>query len=199
MPRLKTCKGCFEQYEKMESHPPFRNWCSVGCAVRLSRALQDKARDKAACKAKAADANKLKASNRAHRQRKADIKPLSWHLAQAQVEFNKFIRLRDAGKPCVSCDKPATWQGQWHASHYRPRGMNSSLRFNELNCFKSCSECNNHKSGNLTPYRVELIKRIGITLVEWLEAQNAPTKWTIYEAKQIREHYRLQCKALTEA
>ena len=175
--RKYTCKatGCDNQFTKQRIGQAV---CSVSCGIAKHR--QDK----------------LKDSDRAYRRRREAIRPLSWHLAQAQTQFNKFIRLRDAGKPCVSCGR--TDLKKINAGHYRPRGMNSSLRYNELNCFLQCEPCNSNLSGNLIPYRVELINRIGLKLVEWLEAQNAPTKWTILEAKHIREHYRLQCKAMSE-
>jgi hypothetical protein len=66
----------------------------------------------------------------------------------------------------------------------------SALRFNELNCHRQCAPCNNHKSGNITEYRIELIRRIGENLVEWLEKDHPPHRWTIEELKGIRQYYK---------
>ena len=81
--------------------------------------------------------------------------------------------MRDAELGCVSCDKPKDWGGQWHAGHYKTVGARPDLRFNEKNCHKQCSVCNNHLSGNLAAYRIELINRIGIAAVEELERDTA--------------------------
>jgi hypothetical protein len=116
--------------------------------------------------------------------------------AKTQKSCNEFIRARDKHLGCVSCDKPSTWQGQWHASHYRPSGNNSALRFHEMNIHKSCSECNNFKSGNLTPYRIVLIDKIGLSNVEYLENHNELYKWTLDDLKEITQYYKDKLKAL---
>ncbi len=82
-------------------------------------------------------------------------------MREAQAAFNSWVRLRDAALGCVSCDKPATWAGQWHASHFRSVGSSPEHRFNPLNVHRACSVCNNHLSGNILGYQPELIRRIG--------------------------------------
>jgi len=37
-----------------------------------------------------------------------------------QTTFNKYIRLRDSGKNCVSCQKPH--DGAFDCGHFKPRG-----------------------------------------------------------------------------
>jgi hypothetical protein len=95
------------------------------------------------------------------RKRKAAIKPKSKWLTELQSLFNKYVRLRDINDGCISCDKDQFWQGQWHCSHYYSRGHSSALRFNLLNCHKSCSVCNNHFSGNIGEYTPRIIDKIG--------------------------------------
>lgn len=113
-------------------------------------------------------------------------------LQKAQQAFNAYIRARDmaAGRPCVSCGRHHT--GQYHAGHYRPVGGRSggALRFSEINCWLQCSVCNNHLSGALVDYRIELIKRIGLELVEWLEGPHPPRKWKVPELKALVKYYR---------
>lgn len=128
---------------------------------------------------------------------KKSIKTRSEHLKEAQAEFNRFIRLRDAELPCISCGKPNDGSHQRHASHYKSRGAFPELAFNELNCHASCSQCNNFLSGNLVPYRAALIKKIGLDRVEWLEGPNEPLKLTIEQIKAIKQEYRNKCKAIT--
>jgi hypothetical protein len=132
---------------------------------------------------------RLKAERAALRKRKEGLRSKSDWLKLAQAEFNKFIRLRDSNLPCISCGR--FHNGQYHAGHYRTTAAQPALRFNELNCHKQCQPCNTHKSGNITEYRIELIRRIGVDLVEWLEKDHRqPKPWSVDEIKAIRKYYR---------
>lgn len=120
------------------------------------------------------------------------IKTRSDWLKDAQAVFNQYIRLRDSGKPCISCQRHHS--GQYHAGHYRSVGACPELRFEELNVHLQCSVCNNHKSGNILEYRINLIKKIGQDAVDWLEGKHDPKKYTIDEIKQIISIYREKVK-----
>lgn len=85
--------------------------------------------------------------------------------AKAVKYFNEFIRKRDSGKRCVSCQSP---QFQ-HASHFYSAGKYELLRFNEDNVHGGCLKCNYFMSGNLLEYRKELEKRIGKERLEKLD------------------------------
>tara|TARA_R110002124_G_scaffold133116_13_gene295752 strand:- start:339 stop:926 length:588 start_codon:yes stop_codon:yes gene_type:complete len=115
-------------------------------------------------------------------------------MKEAVKAFNRFIRLRDAEKPCISCQRHHT--GQYHAGHYKPAGVNSALKFNEMNVFKQCAPCNNNLSGNLINYRINLIKEIGIEAVELLYSNNEIKRYTCEELKSIELKYKAKCKAL---
>ncbi len=65
----------------------------------------------------------------------------------AQVVFNKYIRLRDKDKPCVSCDKPLG--SKYDAGHYFSSGGHKAVTFDENNVHGQCVTCNQHKHGNL--------------------------------------------------
>lgn len=135
------------------------------------------------------------------RRRKTAAKPLAKWLAEAQRAFNAYIRERDAGLFCVSCDKPPGPQeygGIWNAGHYRSVGACSALRFDERNVWKQCEQCNSHQSGNVREYRVRLIERIGEEAVQELETTNPLRRWTIDEAKAIKAEYKQKLKALRE-
>jgi hypothetical protein len=114
----------------------------------------------------------------------------------AVKEFNAFIRLRDANEPCISCQRHHA--GQYHAGHYKPAGVNSALKFNELNVHKQCSACNNNLSGNLTEYRIHLIKKIGLSKVEELDNDKTITRLTCEQLKAIEDEYKLKSKQLVE-
>ena len=121
------------------------------------------------------------------RQRKLAIKSRADWLAECQAIVNKYVRLRDKDLPCCSCDRPASWDGQWHASHYRSVGAASAVRFNLWNIHKGCSICNNHLSGNIANYRPRIIERIGVDRFEWLEGQNQLTRYQVEYLQRFKE------------
>ena len=111
----------------------------------------------------------------------------SYWMRRCQTEFNKYIRNRDKKDPCISCGRHHT--GQYHAGHYKTVGGHPALRFSEDNCHKQCSVCNNYKSGNLSEYRSNLLKKIGLERVEWLEGPHEPVKYTIEDLQEMLVKY----------
>lgn len=156
------------------------------------------------CASKIVKADK-KAEKESTRARRLAIKPRSDWISEAQDEFNRFIRLRDAALPCVSCGDtkpPKKVGGQWDAGHWKSRGARPELRFNELNCHKQCKSCN---GGSKYPakaetvsqaYRVELVKRIGLEAVEKLEGPHPPAKWSVDDLRIIKHTYRAKAREL---
>ena len=174
----KKCKSCGVEFIPRNS---LQKVCSTKCAIDLARQNAQKARDKA-------EKKKLN-------ERKAKLKSRSEWLKEAQAAFNKFIRLRDKDQPCISCGR--YHEGQWHAGHYRSVGACPELRFCEQNVHKQCSVCNNHKSGNIIEYRINLVRRIGQSAVEFLEKQDhEPKKYTIEDCKGIIKYYKAKIKEL---
>jgi hypothetical protein len=133
------------------------------------------------------EVSEKKEARREHRKAKERIKSRGQWLREAQAAFNKYIRLRDAAEPCISCGRHHT--GQYHAGHYRSVGSAPELRFEELNCHKQDSVCNNHLSGNLIEYRKRLLVKIGHDKLDWLEGPHEPKKYTIDEIKEIKAKY----------
>ena len=131
--------------------------------------------------------------------RKEKLKSRADHLREAQQAFNEWVRLRDAALGCVSCDKPATWAGQWHASHFRSVGSSPEHRFNPDNVHKACSVCNNHMSGNILGYKPELERRIEVEAVEALLGPSEPKRYTVDEIKAIKAEYRAKTRELKRA
>lgn len=134
------------------------------------------------------------ASKRETRKLRAGIKPLSQWMKEAQAVFNRYIRLRDAEQPCICCGRH--YQGQYHAGHYLSVGAHPELRFCEDNVHKQKSSCNNFKSGNQAEYRINLIKKIGLDRVEWLEGPHEPARYRIEDAKEIIKIYKQKIKEL---
>ena len=126
--------------------------------------------------------------------RKEALKTLTQHKNELQVIFNKFIRVRDKDKPCISCGR--YHQGQQHCGHYLSVGARDILRFNEDNCHKQCAPCNNHLSGNIANYRINLIEKIGLDRVETLECNHKPSSFTIEEINEMKAHYKKRIKEM---
>lgn len=128
---------------------------------------------------------------------KVKIKTRAQHMKEAQAAFNAWIRERDVSLPCVSCGRHHN--GQWHAGHYRTVGGNPELRFEPLNVWRQCAPCNNHKSGDIVNYRLELVRRIGAEKVDWLEGPHEPQRHTIEQLQAIKAKYRAKTRELKRA
>ena len=132
------------------------------------------------------------------RELKADkdrIKSRATWIKEVQQAVNAYIRARDKGKPCISCAK-ATKPGD-HAGHWKPTSTSPELRFSESNIHLQCVQCNLYLHGNVAQYRLGLMGRIGIELVEWLESKHPPAKWTIDELKELKKVYKNKLKEIT--
>lgn len=106
---------------------------------------------------------------------------LSTLKRSTQTTYNKFIRNRDEELPCISCTKQLQ-----HAGHFIPVGVSSLLRYHPDNTHGQCGTCNTHKHGNLIEYRINLVNKIGLEKVEWLEQhRNDYHKYTREQLKSI--------------
>ncbi|WP_439884451.1 recombination protein NinG [Pseudomonas syringae] len=157
--------------------------CSPACAIVDAPRNQAKARKALA-----------QVERREIKIRKEALKSRSDHMKDTQQAFNEWVRNRDAALPCVSCGRHH--EGKYDAGHYRTVGSNPALRFEPMNCHKQCVPCNQHKSGNVVEYRLELVRRIGIVNVEWLEGPHEPQKYTIDELKALTAKYRALTREL---
>jgi hypothetical protein len=143
---------------------------------------------------KEAKQRKRKRETKAARDR---LKTRSEWAKEAQTAFNAWVRERDYGEPCISCQRHH--KGQYHAGHYRTVGACPELRFEPLNCAKQCSVCNLHLSGNLIEYRINLVKKIGAEKVEWLEGPHEPKHYTVEDLKAIKKEYSRKARELKKA
>lgn len=188
-PKLKSCKVC---REKFAPRTPLQTACSPLCAAAHGKKVTAQQKAKAQRQERAQDKAKLDS-----------MKTIPKLKAELQTVFNLYIRLRDAGKPCICCGKFATAAalakpgGAYDSCHYRSRGSADHLRYNEDNVHLGLKDCNTwgHKD-----YRGGLIARIGIERVEALESDQGLVKWThdwlrstkaLYQAK-VRELKRQQ-------
>lgn len=136
------------------------------------------------------------------RERKAALKTIPDLIKEAQREFNSFIRARDVGRPCICCGLPLGGDavgGGFDCGHWRSVGSAPHLRFDERNAHGQRKQCNRYGAGRAVEYRKGLIERLGIEVVEALEADNRIHKWTREELISIRDTYKAKRKELEKA
>ena len=188
--KQKICKICKQEFTPVK---PLQSIC-MDNNFKCARDHAQNQRDKKIVKEKTNAARELKHAKEA-------IKTRSEWLREVQIVFNKFIRTRDADKPCISSGvgnisyvsgRPK--QTSWDAGHYRTVGSCPELRFNEFNVHKQSVHDNQHLHGNIIQYRIGLIQRIGLEKIEWLEGKHEPKKYNIEELKRLKEEYKKKLK-----
>jgi len=118
----------------------------------------------------------------------AKVKSLPALLRQAQQTFNRWVRIRDHEKGCISCGAKVT-----EAGHYYSQGHHSALRFNEVNTNGQCTRCNCFLHGNLIHYRNGLLSRYkqqDLDLLDSVATRKPIRKWSREELKIIIQTYK---------
>lgn len=175
---MRHCKVCKSAYKPAK---PLQSVCSPWCALSLASSKR----------AKALKVEQVK-ERRADKVKRETLKTRSDWIKDAQIEFNKYVRLRDSGKGCISCGSAcgeSSIGGSGDAGHFRSRGSAPHLRFDERNCHLQCKRCNRYLSGNVADYRAGLIGRIGIDAVLALESDQEPRRHTVDDLKAIKAKY----------
>jgi len=170
--KKKKCHQCKKPFIPFSS---LAKTCSVECSIIHVRG------------------EKVKKQRRQDKLKKELLKTRGDWLRELQTIFNQFIRLRDEGGVCISCQKLPKKK---NAGHYRSVGACPELRLNELNVHLQCEACNTSLSGNLINYRINLIAKIGIKNVEYIEGPHEPLKLTIPDIKDLKVVYRDKIKEM---
>lgn len=176
------CKNCKEKFDTTYFNEKYckKDECK---SIEVKKLLERKRRE---------DVKKWKKEKA---EIKEKLKTRADYVKELQVVFNKFIRLRDKGNKCISCDNYL--KGKYDAGHFYSTGSYPELRFNELNVHGQCVYCNQHKRGNIHEYREGLIKRIGEKKLKELEQlKGIMVKPTIEELNGLKEVYKEKIKLL---
>lgn len=179
-PKPRDCAICSKSFLPRSS---FHAVCSPKCAAK--KVKRDRADERAQIKT-----------------RREAIKTIAQLIAEAQREFNAYIRARDAGKPCICCGKPLEANkpgGSMDAGHYLSRGAAGHLRFNEDNVFGQRKNCNRPGGTTRAAFRAGVIERIGLEAVEALESDNTVKKWTADELREIKRTYAAKRRELEKS
>lgn len=179
-PKPKTCPICREEFYPTRTT---QKVCySIKCAMTYAEQQEKRKAEREAWRQAKSQRDDLK------RRREALKTKSDWNK-EAQAAVNRFIFWRDYGKPCIACGKPLNYGvrgGAVDASHYRSRGSAPHLRFNIFNNHAGCVHCNRDLSGNLIPYRINLIEKIGLHRVERLEHDNTSRKFGIDYLQRVK-------------
>ena len=193
---LKCC-GCKERFDRtIETayRSPTNSWFhSSECAASYAMVKSIKQKQK---KAKAR-MNKMR----------AEVKGLGHWKHQTQKVINGYVRARDKGKSCISCDKlegdlstDALHGSVWDAGHYRSVGSEPSLRFDLRNINGQCRNCNGYRGGRKLDQQPHIIERYGHSRLDWLDGNHEAKHYTIEQLarmrkvirKRARKHYGLK-------
>ena len=176
--------------------------CSFECASAIGKEQTAKAREAAKQKEAQRQRTEEKAGRQRRKAKRESFKTKAQWDKEAQSAFNRYIRIRDEGKECVSCGNPLIGKCNYltgsaiDASHYRSRGAASHLKFNVFNVHSACTRCNRQLSGNAVEYRIRLIDRIGLERVERLESNNEPRRFDIPYLKRIKSIFTRKARSL---
>lgn len=176
------CKACRQPFEPRNS---MQRVCGFECAL----ALVKKQKERSA-------ALLAKEERRERAVLRVKLMPRGELLASVQSACNRYVRLRDAGKPCICCGKPIE-DGMADAGHYISRGHAPELRFNLDNIHAQARGCNRGR----TPvprerFRAHMLARIGPDRLAALEGPHEPAKWTRDELIAMRAEFNRMAREL---
>lgn len=174
--------GCQGEFVKFNS---FQKTCNNPLCA-LEQAIKD--REKREAKERAKNRRELKKWKEDNRTIKG------WCLEARRDGFNPFIRERDKDDGCIVCDSKD--KAMYHAGHFMSVGSRPELQFHPDNAHKQCSGCNCSIASVSSKYRANLVKKIGLVRVEYLENYHAEFKLSIEEIKEIKAHFRDELKRL---
>lgn len=182
-PKKKVCPICSTEYTPRSS---LQKVChNYKCAIAFNKQRDAEIAERESRKQERIQRDDLK-------KRREKLKGVSEWQKEAQTAFNRYIRMRDLNKVCVSCGGQLVGSSNYltgsavDASHYRSRGAASHLKFNVFNVHSACTRCNRQLSGNAVEYRIRLIERIGLERVESLESNNTPRKFDIPYLQRVK-------------
>lgn len=174
--KQKKCKCCgilFTPYKTTQKV------CSTKCAIDYAN-TQMKIQAKKIARAEKKEWNKKNMT-------------LSDWKKKVQTVFNKYIRLRDIEKGCISCGTPLQ-NRKFDAGHFYPSTY-EGIRFNENNVHGQCVPCNRNKHGNLHEYRKNITNRINQNELKWLdENRYIKLKLSKTELEELYNKYKQKVK-----
>lgn len=199
--KSKKCRCCKLGFTPWNS---LQVCCTPSCAIEYTKNKQETKL--------IADINRAEKIKRADtKKRKEALKSKSKWLGEAQIACNAHTRERDKGDVCISCGKSEAELKinnpiAMVCGHYLSVGAYPELRFHPFNQNLQCTRCNggagkygqfNSKGLTVTQdYRINLIKKIGLSNVEWLEGPQKAQNLIIEDIKEIKQYYKERLKII---
>lgn len=190
--KCKQCKQFIPVDKGVKINTGF--FCSIESAMVYAR--------EKASKKKLADQAKADRDERAElKKRKESIKTKPELTREAQRAFNRFIRLRDCDKACISCGRSESeveifTGGKWDCGHFLGVGARPELRFEPKNAYRQCKSCNGgsgkyaKKSSTVAEeYERRLRERVGDDTVDWLKGPHPAANHTHDDLRAIKAKY----------
>lgn len=118
-------------------------------------------------------------------------------IQELQQVFNLYVRSRDKGKPCISCDDKYPSD----AGHLFKKSTRPGMRFHPMACHLQCRNCNSIDDGNYEAFCTGLAKRYGPEYLEAViqdanESRRNTHKWSRSELHETIKFYRDAIKKL---
>ena len=125
------------------------------------------------------------------------MKSVAALLKICQTTFNEYVRLRDKGLPCISCDAPYFSD----FGHLFKVSIRPAMRFNPGAAHGQCRECNSMHDGNYENFCEGIAARYGVEFLTDIiqEANNSRKnihKWSRTEIEDLILFYKNEIKKL---
>ena len=185
MPRCKHCKDKFTPRKFNWKYCHKSECMDIGVSELLSKQREKQAKDR-------------EEVDKATKEKK-ERQSLATLRNGVMTVCHTFIKLRDKGKPCVSCGQP--YKPDHDAGHWKSAKDYSNLRYDERNIHGQCIGCNRFKRGNIEAYNDRIHLRIGTHGKEAIEKaatkyKHSGFKWEREKLVAIRTYYREKIKSL---
>lgn len=182
--KTRKCNNCKERFVPRNDNQIVCSWdCSLDLLKR--RKVKEKKSEE-------------KEWRKRRKEMKESLKTKSYYVNSLQTLVNKYVRLRDDGNECISCDKILdSKRMKFDAGHYFNVGQypQAELRFNPDNIHGQCTQCNRERRGNLIEYREKLIQKIGQERFQQLQSyKNTTSQISKYELKDLISQYKIKIK-----
>ncbi|NRA76738.1 MAG: recombination protein NinG [Pseudoalteromonas sp.] len=190
MARCKVCKDKFEPKYFLQ-----KACMKPKCLAEWARLEREKKADKV-------HAVKKKAFKLSDTKLQHDLTQKSFNKLRVLQE-KKWFKDNNQAPTCISCGKENM---DWCCGHFKSRGAQGNLRYDEKNTYLQCNRyCNMALSGNIAGnkttrgYAAGLFVRFGEAaqgIIDYCESNTAVKKWTGEELQQMRKEFNLQIKLL---
>ena len=170
--KTRRCSSCRKKVDSQDAlYGSLKAFCSYQC---LRSYMDSESGQKAVQRSQHVSEVKEK------KERKEKLKTRSDRVKEAQVAFNRYVRLRDQNKPCISCGSFSEQKvgGTRDCGHYLSRGARPQHRFNLMNTASQCVKCNRYLSGVPADFRLGLVSRWGENRIVAMENDNAVRRYS---------------------